>query len=98
MWSNPFNTAEAQALAQEAANLILGQLSLASQHSDKKFHAKADRVLRRVEQRIAQHKKTYKINWYQRSRASNTFLWALKDGGCAEDYANELTQWFVLRL
>ena len=26
------------------------------------------------------------------------FLWTLKDAGCPEDYANQLTDWLTLRL
>lgn len=98
MWRNPFNSSEAEAMAHELATLILGHLSAASRQSGKKFHAKADKILVRVEKRIAQYKTSHSINWYQRSRASNNFLWTLKDGGCSDDYANELTRWFVLRL
>lgn len=98
MRRNPFNTTDAQAIARELATLILSHLSEASRHSDNKYQGKAGKVLVRAEHRIVDYKKTHTVNWYQRSRAANAFLWTLKDGGCPEDYANELTQWFVLRL
>lgn len=98
MWTSPFNTTDVQAMGRELAILILSHLSEASRHSGKKYQGKADKVLVRAEHRIVDYKKSHTVNWYQRSRAANAFLWALKDGGCPEDYANELTQWFVLRL
>lgn len=98
MWWKPLISSDARALAREVSSFILSQLGEANQHTGKKFQVKADKVLARAGQKIAAFRATHSVNWYQRSRAANSFLWALKDGGCPEDYANELTQWFVLRL
>lgn len=84
--------------AQQLATDMLAELGSAADHTNKKFQAKAGKVLARAEMRIDAFKREQSPNWYQRSRSSNAFLWALKDGGCPEAYAKELTQWFVGRL
>lgn len=93
-----FGSAEGDTLARELAAQLLQQLGNAADRGDKKFQARAGRALNTADQRIAAFKKAHRLNWLQRSRTSNTFLWALKDGGCPDAYARELTEWLVARL
>jgi ElaB/YqjD/DUF883 family membrane-anchored ribosome-binding protein len=89
---------EGELLARELAEQLLQQLGSVADRSHRKFESRAGRALKSAEQRIDAFKRVHRLNWLQRSRMSNTFLWALKDGGCADDYAQELTQWLLARL
>jgi len=93
-----FSSHDAEAFARELAGAILDDLGQAAGKTDPKFRAKADKALARAAGRIAQFKAVHKVNWLQRSRAANAFLWALKDRQCPSAYADELTEWFVLRI
>lgn len=91
-------SAEGDLLARELAAQLLQQLGNAADRSDKKFLVRAGRALNSADQRVEAFKKNHRLNWLQRSRAGNTFLWAMKDGGCPDAYAHELTEWLVARL
>jgi hypothetical protein len=94
-----FDTKECEAFASELAVFMLGELQ--SRNADKnagKFSAKAQRTLNKAVSRIVAFKTAHPMNFYKRSKFANAFLWALKDNGCAEDYATELTEWITLRL
>ncbi|WP_421953755.1 hypothetical protein [Polaromonas sp.] len=78
---------------------MLGELqSRGADRNAGKFSAKVQRTLNKATARIVAFKTAHPMNFYQRSKLANAFLWALKDGGCAEDYATELTEWVTLRL
>lgn len=98
MWPKMFSSRDAQAFGRELAAFILDELGQALAKSDPKFKVKAEKALTRAARRIDQFKTTNKLNWFQRSRAANAFLWALKDRQCPPAYADELTEWFVARL
>ena len=95
---NLFGSREAQAFARELAGFILDELGDAAQAPGPKFKGKAERALKKAARRIDEFKSRHRLNWFQRSRAGNAFLWALKDRGCHEAYANELAEWFVLQV
>lgn len=98
MWSKLFGAGEAEGFARELAGAILDDLGHAAGKPDPKFRAKADRALARAATRIEEFKASHRLNWLQRSRAANAFLWTLKDRQCPSAYADELTEWFVLRV
>ena len=89
---------DADAFAKQLAAELVAQLGDASERGSRKFQARAGKALAQAERRISAFKTEHKLNWMQRSKCSNTFLWALKDAGCPESYAQELTQWFVTQL
>lgn len=93
-----FASGPAEAFARELAGFILSELKDALPKRDAKFTARAEKVLNRADTRIRDFKAKTPLNFWQRSRAANTFLWTLKDGGCPEDYATELTRWLTLRM
>lgn len=97
MW-HAIDTKPGQAFAERLAGELLAELGDASEHASKKFQAKAGKVLQRAERGIEQFLREHRLNWYLRSRSSNAFLWALKDRGCNDAYAEQLTQWFLNRL
>lgn len=77
---------------------MVRDLGDAARKREPKFRRKAERVLQEAESQISQFVAGNRLNWYQRSRAANEFLWVLKDHQCDHDYAQELTQWLMLRL
>jgi len=58
--------------------------------NDAKFTAKAEKALLRADQRVREFKATERMNFYKKAKLANAFLWALKDSGCPQDYANKL--------
>lgn len=95
---NWFGTADASAFARELAQHVLGELQGAQARRDAKFTAKAEKVMVAAARRLQDFKKDHPLNVISRAKLANTFLWALKDGGCPPDYADELTEWLTLRL
>jgi hypothetical protein len=98
MWPKMFSSRDAEAFARELAAFILDDLGQAVGKPDPKFRLKAEKALNRAARRIDQFKATTRLNWFQRSRASNAFLWTLKERECPKEYADELTEWFVMRV
>ena len=39
-----------------------------------------------------------RLNVYKKGKLANAFLWKLRDSGCSQDYANQLTDWLSVRL
>ncbi len=95
---NVFDSREVQGFAKELAVQVLADVGNAADQADPKFRRKAEQALKKAARRIDGFKAEHRLNWFQRSRAANAFLWALKDRQCAPAYAEELTEWFVLRL
>lgn len=94
-----FDTKACEAFAAELAVFMLSELqSRTAEKNSGKFSAKAERTLNKATSRVVAFKTANRLNFYKRSKLANAFLWTLKDGGCSEDYATELTQWLTLRL
>jgi hypothetical protein len=84
--------------ARQLATELLAELAGGAGRHQAKFAAKAEKALIRADGKVRDFRRTHKLNVYTRSRLANTFLWALKDGGCAPEYAQELTEWLTYRL
>ncbi|MGE4244205.1 hypothetical protein [Ramlibacter sp.] len=93
-----FNAKEADRFAGELSAFVLKELSGAGALKDAKYRARLDKVLTRADRQVRDFKAAHPLNFYKKSRLANRFLWSLKDGGCAEDVAAELTDWLTLRL
>jgi hypothetical protein len=91
-------TAPSRQFAAELAAFILKDLNSRQAGKEGKFMQKAQKVLVKSAIRVQAFKAQHPLNFYQRSRLANAFLWALKDGGCPTEYADELTEWLTLRL
>lgn len=87
-----------QDFARSLAADLLAEIGDAARQRDAKFRKKSDQALARADRRIAEHVAGRRLNWWQRARAGNAFLWALRDAGCPDAYASELAEWFVMRL
>lgn len=94
-----FDTKASEAFALELATFLLDELkSRTADKSAGKFGVKAQRTLHKAIAKIHAFKSANKLNFYKKSKLANTLLWALKDGGCPDEYATELTEWVTVRL
>lgn len=91
-------SAEAEAFAKSLAGEIAKQLDLAAAQGSRKFETRAAKSLGQSERKIVEFKSRLSLNWVQRSRTANAFLWTLKETGCPDEYARQLTEWFVMQL
>jgi hypothetical protein len=93
-----FATAAGTAFARDLAAFIVSELSGSLRKRDDKFSRKAKKVLVQAARRVQDFKAREDINFYKKAKIANAFLWSLKDGGCPQDYADELTEWLTMRL
>lgn len=93
-----FDTKECVRFGHELAADLLETLAVSSAKREHKFTARAEKALVRAEGKVRAFKTRERMNFYKRSRLANEFLWALRDGGCSQEYANELTEWLTYRL
>ena len=93
-----FSTSESVRFGRELATFVLSELSASQAKKDAKFTAKAEKALIRADVRVREFKVRERMNFYKRAKLANAFLWKLKDEGCPQDYADELTEWLSLRL
>ena len=94
-----FDTSEAEAFAGELAAFMLRELKDEKLHDlGPKSRKRAERTMEKAARRIEEFRATQRLNFYKKSKLANTFLWALKDAGCAPELANQLTDWLTPRL
>lgn len=93
-----FDNSEAISFAKELAGFITSELTGQLATRDQKFKVKAEKTLARAARRLQDFKAAHQLNFLAKSRLANAFLWALKDSGCPDDYADELTEWLTVRL
>jgi hypothetical protein len=93
-----FAVAESERFGKELAAFILSELKGSLDKRDAKFTARAEKALVRADQRVQQFRARERLNFYKKAKLANAFLWTLKDAGCPEGYANELTDWLTVRL
>ncbi len=93
-----FDSAPATAFGKELAGFLLAELQASMRQRDARFRARAQKVLAQADRRLRDFKGAQALNPWNKSKLANAFLWELKDRGCPEDYASELTRWLSLRL
>lgn len=93
-----FSSAESERFGKELADFLLAELSGSLHKAEAKFAGKVQKVLLRADQRVAEFKRGHRLNFFQRARLANRFLWTLRDGGCSPEYADQLTEWLGIRL
>lgn len=92
------STKESERFGKELAGFLLTELSGSMEKSEAKFSAKAEKSLLRADQRLQEFKARERMNVFKKAKLANAFLWALKDAGIPQDYANKLTDWLSVRL
>jgi hypothetical protein len=93
-----FSTSESVRFGRELATFVLSELSASLAKKDAKFTAKAEKALIRADKRVHEFTGRERMNFYKKAKLANAFLWTLKDAGCPEDYAKQLTDWLSFRL
>lgn len=93
-----FSTSDSVRFGQDLARFVLSELAAAGQKKEAKFSAKAEKALLRADQRVREFKGQERMNFYKKARLANAFLWTLKDSGCPQDFADQLTEWLSVRL
>lgn len=93
-----FDTKATDDFGRELAAFVMKELADAGDLKEPKFRKRIDKVMNRAEDRVRDFKATHSLNFYKKSQLANKFLWALKDAGCAEDVAAQMTDWLTLRL
>jgi len=93
-----FSTSASVRFGQELATDLMTELSGSTGKADAKFTAKAEKALIRADQRVQDFKARERMNVYKKAKLANAFLWKLRDGGCGNEYANQLTDWLSVRL
>lgn len=93
-----FSAAESERFGKELAAFVLDELSASAAKKESKFSAKAEKALIRADLRVRQFTARERMNFYKKGKLANSFLWALKDGGCPPEYASQLTEWLTFRL
>jgi len=93
-----FSSSESVRFGHELATFVLAELSGSARKGDAKFTAKAEKALVRADQRVREFKARERLNVYKKGKLANAFLWKLRDSGCSQDYANQLTDWLSVRL
>jgi hypothetical protein len=92
------STAEADRFGRQLADFLLKELSGSLDKPEAKFAGKVEKVLLRADQQVTDFKRRNKLNFLQRSKLANRFLWTLREGGCSQEYAGKLTDWLTIRL
>ena len=88
---------EEQAFGRNLAQFYVERVPFEAPFSKKKFAAKTQEVLKKIEQQVQQFRSTRSMNFYKKAKLGNAFKWVLLDAGYDSEYVNELTEWLMLR-
>jgi len=86
----------AQAFGTELATFYMQRVPFEPPFSQKKFAAKVQDVLGKMQRQIQQFRATNDLNFYQKAKLGNAFKWALRDGGYDTKYVDEITEWLIV--
>ena len=92
------NTKESVRFGNDLARELLVVIASSPKARDAKFAARVEKALIKADGQVRDFRTRERMNFYKKSKLANAFLWALKDGGCSPEYANELTEWLTYRL
>lgn len=93
-----FDSRAAKEFGSEMARFYMLQMPLNMILKDKQFTTKSQKIIEKMSVRIINYKQKNKLNTYKVAQMGNAFKWTLKDAGYADNYVNELTQWFMVRV
>jgi hypothetical protein len=93
-----FDAKEVQQFGDGLARFIMKELPADDKIKEGKFAVKTQRTLKNAAQKVQRFKTQNSLNVYKKAKLSNAFLWGLRDAGCPQDYADELTRWLTLQL
>jgi hypothetical protein len=93
-----FDAKEEQAFGKALAQFYIERVPFEPPWSEKKFAAKTQEVLRKVDLQIQQFKSRRSLNLYKKAKLGNVFKWTLRDAGYDTEYVDGLTEWLMTRL
>jgi len=94
---NWLNAAQAQEFGTSLARFYMQRVPFESPFSEKKFAAKTQETLKKMETQIQHFRGEHKLNFFQKAKLGNAFKWTLRDGGYDSAYVDEITEWLILR-
>lgn len=92
-----FAAKEEAAFGESLAHFYIERVPFESPFSTKKFAAKTQEVLKKLDLQIQQFKAGRPLNVYKKAKLGNAFKWTLRDAGYDTEYADGLTEWLMLR-
>lgn len=92
-----FNAKEAQKFGLELAAFFIERIPPEASRRKDKTTAKKQEVLSKMFQQIARFKLRHKLNFYKKAKFGNSFQWALKDAGYANDFIKDMTKEVLLK-
>lgn len=95
---NWFSSTASVRFGQELAAFLLSETNASSTKDQAKFAARVERALMRADQRLVDFKARERLNVYKKAKLANAFLWTLRDKGCPDQYASQLTNWLSTKL
>jgi hypothetical protein len=87
-----------QAFGKSMAQFYSERVPFESPFSKKKFAAKTQETLKKLDLQIQQFKSSHALNVYKKAKLGNAFKWTLRDAGYDNEYVDELTEWLMLRV
>ena len=93
-----FDAREEQAFGRALAKFYVERVPFESPFSKKKFAAKTQDTLKKVDLQVQQFKSGRALNVYKKAKLGNAFKWILRDAGYDTEYVDGLTEWLMLRL
>lgn len=93
-----FKTKEARAFGSSLAQFYMQRVPAGSAFSERKFAAKTQDTLRKMQLQIQQFRQQHPLNTYQKASLGNAFKWELRDGGYDSHYVDEITEWLIVQL
>lgn len=89
---------EEQEFGRTLAKFYTERVPFESPFSTKKFAAKTQEVLKKVDLKVQQFKSGRALNLYKKAKLGNAFKWFLRDAGYDTEYVDGLTEWLMERL
>lgn len=92
-----FDTRAVKALGNALADYVIAQHQSTKKASKKRPDSKNDLIVRHVSDRIAEFKRSERLNIYKIAQLGNVFKWRLKEAGFEDDYIEALTTLLLTR-
>ena len=93
-----FDAKEEQAFGRLIAEFYVERVPFEAPFSTKKFAAKTQETLKKIDLQIQQFKTGRVLNVYKKAKLGNAFKWVLRDKGYDMQYVDELTEWLMHRV
>jgi hypothetical protein len=89
---------EEQEFGKSLAKFYIERVPFESPFSTKKFAAKTQDVLKKVDLQIRQFRTGRELNVYKKAKLGNAFKWVLRDAGYDTEYVDGLSECMMHRI